>query len=455
MSTTLPRGELDAGDPGYEARDARVLSSANKARFFPFEPRGGFGPYLHRPDGGRWLDFSASWSVASLGYGDTTVADAVERELRRGGFAGIASAVIGPAVELAERLVEIVPTANPAKVWFGHSGSDANEIAARLARRATGRRRIVTFLGSFHGITDGSAALSGHKGPAQVAPADSSVKVPYPNAYRPRFRSDPLAEEGAILEYLEGDILTGISPADDTAAVFVEAIQSDGGDLCPSPLFLGGLERICRRHGILLVLDEVKVGLGRSGDWHAFQEAGVVPDLVVLGKAIGGGLPLSAIVGSGSVLDSAPTLAALTTSGNPFACAAGLAVLDAIERRGLVANAASVGAHLRSCLAELATRHPLIGDVRGRGLVLGVELVRDRSTKEPAPKEAAKVVYRAAELGLVLFYVGMQSNVLEITPPLILTPEQADEGVGILDRALADVEAGRVPDDVLEAYAGW
>ncbi len=452
----MPRDHApERGDGGYPARDARVLSAANKVRFFPFEPQGGTGSYLLGPGGRRWLDFSASWSVAGIGYGDTTVADSVERELRHGGFAGIASAVIGPAVELGERLVAIVPTVRPAKLWFGHSGSDANELAARLARRATGRRRIVSFLGSFHGATDGSAALSGHKGPAGYDPTIASVKVPYPDAYRLRFRSDALAEERAILEHLEDDILTSVSPADDTAAVFVEAIQSDGGDICPSPAFLSGLERICRRHGILLVLDEVKVGLGRSGDWFAFQESGVVPDLVVLGKAIGGGLPLSAVVGSASVLDAAPALGALTTSGNPFSCAAGLAVLTAIEQRGLVGNAASVGAYLKSRLAELAAAHPLIGDVRGRGLVIGVELVRDRATKAAAGREAALVAYRAAELGLVLFYVGMQSNVLEITPPLILTKEQADDGIEILDRSLKDVEAGQVPDSVLDAYSGW
>ena len=443
------------GGAGYEARDARVISAANKVRFFPLDPEGGSGPYLHGPNGRRWLDFSASWSVAGLGYGEPTIADAVARELRRGGFAGVASAVVGPAVELAERLVQVVPTAGPAKVWFGHSGSDANEIAARLVRSATGRSKIISFLGAFHGVMDGSAALSGHTSPARFAPPSANVKAPYPDAYRPRFRDDPLAEEQAILEFIESGILGSVSPADDTAAIFVEAMQSDGGDLVPSPAFLAGLADICRRHGILLVVDEVKVGLGRSGDWNAYEASAVVPDLVVLGKSLGGGLPLSAIVGRADVMDAGPGVGAITTCGNAFCCAAGIAVLDAIERRGLVANAADVGAYLKSRLAELAARHPLIGDVRGRGLLIGVELVRDRASKEAATRETALVAYRAAELGLVLFYVGMQSNVLEITPPLILTREQADEGVAILDRAVADVEAGRVAEEALSAYAGW
>jgi 4-aminobutyrate aminotransferase len=443
------------GGRALEARDAAAISLANTMRFFPFVPLGGYGAHLHGPDGRQWLDFSGSWSVANIGYGDPRVAEAVAQGLHRGGYAGVASAVIPSAVDLAERLIELVPSTRPAKVWFGHSGSDANEVAARLARRSTGRKRIISFIGGYHGATDGSAALSGHSGLVRIAPTEGSVKVPYPNAYRPRFGLDAVSEEQAILQYLEDDVLKAISPSEETAAILVEAIQSDSGDICPSAHFLVGLESICRRHGILLILDEVKVGMGRTGDWFAFQAAGVVPDLVVIGKAMGGGLPLSAIVGAAWVLDAAPTLAALTTSGNPFSCAAGLAVLDVMHEQGLVANAAQVGVHLRMLLDELATRHPMIGDVRGRGLVSGVELVRDRDTKEPASRDAALVSYRAAELGLVVFYVGMDSNVLEITPPLVLTRDEAELGVEILDQALSDVETGKVAPEVLDKYRGW
>jgi 4-aminobutyrate aminotransferase len=195
--------------------------------------------------------------------------------------------------------------------------------------------------------------------------------------------------------------------------------------------------------------------MGRTGRMFAFQHSGVTPDVVILGKSLGGGLPLSAVVARREILDVGPALALFTTTGNALGCAAGLATVEAIQQEGLVENARRVGAYLHEKLSALKADHPLVGDVRGLGLIRGVELVRSRESKEPASTEAAKVVYRAFELGLLVFYVGMFSNVLEITPPLILTETQADAGVAILDRALSDVEAGRVGDEVIARYAGW
>jgi len=215
------------------------------------------------------------------------------------------------------------------------------------------------------------------------------------------------------------------------------------------------LADVCRRHDIYLVVDDVKVGMGRTGEMFSFQHFDVTPDVVTLGKSLGGGLPLSAVVARQEILDVGPALALFTTAGNALSCAAGLATIQAIEQDGLVENARVVGIYLNDRLRDLMDRHPLVGDVRGLGMIQGVELVRDRETKEPAPSAAAKVVYRAFELGLLIFYVGMFSNVLEITPPLILTQAEADEGVAILDQAISDVEAGKVSDEVVAPYAGW
>ncbi len=435
-------------------RDRRLLSDAAKIRFFPFAPVGGSGSRLVDADGRSWLDFTAGWAVANTGYADPIVRTAVEAQLARGAYAGAVSAVIGPAVELAERLVSLAPVRGEAKVWFGHSGSDANEALARLVRRATGRPRILSFLGAYHGSTDGSAALSGHTAQARYAAGDAGTKVPYPDAYRPAFGADPSENETGVLRAIE-EALATTCPAAETAAILIEPIQSDGGILAPAQAFLRGIEAICRREGILLAIDEVKVGMGRTGDWLAHSESGVTPDLVVLGKALGGGLPLSAIVGPGEVLDAEPSIALFTTAGNPLSCAAGLAAIRSTEERGLMVNARHVGRRLAEGLRRLAGRHQSIGDVRGRGLALGVELVEDLVTREPAAATTAKVCFRAAELGLAVFFVGMRSNVLEITPPLCLTEAQADEGVEILDRALADVAAGRVPDEAVAAYGGW
>jgi len=259
----------------------------------------------------------------------------------------------------------------------------------------------------------------------------------------------------ALLEHLEGYLFKTIVPPDLVGGIIVEAVQADSGDIVPPRGFLAGVEAICRRHGIMLLLDEVKIGLGRTGKWWGFSHEDVAPDLVALGKALGGGLPLSAVVGRAEVLDAATANNMYTTAGNPVACAAALATLDVIEEEGLVARAAEIGGYLLKSLRQLQAVHPLIGDVRGLGCIVGVELVRDRTTRVPAPSETAKTVYRCYENGLLVFYSGLYSNVLEFTPPLTLSVAEVDEGVDKLDRSLADVEAGRVTDESLGKYQGW
>jgi len=244
-------------------------------------------------------------------------------------------------------------------------------------------------------------------------------------------------------------------PADEVAAIFIEPIQSDGGLLVPPPRFMAELTKLCRSHGILVVCDEVKVGLGRSGKLHCFEHDNFVPDIIALGKGLGGGLPLSAVVGPARILDFATSFSMQTLQGNPICTAAGHAVLDTIERDQLVENAATVGKRLMAGLGNLKQRHALIGDVRGRGLAIGTELVTSRESREPAAKQAAKVVYRAFQLGLVLYYVGMNSNVLEMTPPLTFSADEADDALSILDRAFDDVSAGNVADEVLDGFEGW
>jgi len=203
------------------------------------------------------------------------------------------------------------------------------------------------------------------------------------------------------------------------------------------------------------LIDEVKIGFGRSGHMFAFEHFGVVPDAVSLGKSMGGGMPISAVVGRRELLDVAPAINMYTMAGNPVACAAALANLDEIDRLGLVAQAGRTGGYLLNRLHDLRQRHALIGDVRGLGMMLGLETVRDRETKEPADREMAKIVMRAFDLGLVVFYGGIYSNVMEITPPLIMTEAEVDEGIAILDQAIGEVEAGEVSDAVLGEYAGW
>jgi 4-aminobutyrate aminotransferase len=275
--------------------------------------------------------------------------------------------------------------------------------------------------------------------------------LPYPYPYRP-FLNDSSGE--VILDLLEYHF-NHDCPPEEVAALFMEPIMSDGGLIVPPKGFFKKLEDMIRPHGILLVCDEVKVGLGRSGLLHCFLHEGITPDVVTLAKGLGGGLPLSAAVGPAEVMNVAQAFAMETTCGNPVSASAGLAVIHTIMGRSLGSRAAEVGALLQEGLENLARKHGLIGDVRGRGLVLGVELVKDRTTKEPAVMETAKVVYRAYELGVVLYYVGLASNVLELTPPLILTEEDADKALEVLDRAFGDVAQGVVSNSQIAGFQGW
>lgn len=435
--------------------DAHLIAEAIKLRFYPLTVKDGSGCRLRDVEGKEYLDFTAGWAVANTGYSNAHINQAVMEQLERTSFAGLSSVVHEPALRLAEKLIELVPGDFAKKVLFGLSGSDASETVGRLLPLATGKRRLVSFIGGFHGSTAASMAMSAHATQTQFIGGGHVTKVPYPNPYRCPFGDDVDDCTEKAIRFLEDYVFRTICPPDDVAGVIVEAVQSDGGDIVPPAGFLSMLQDVCHRHDILLVVDEVKVGMGRTGEMFAFQHFDVTPDIVILGKALGGGLPLSAVVGRQEILDVGTALALYTTAGNALSCAAGVATVEAIAQDALVENAYQVGAHLQDRLRGLQDRHPLVGDVRGLGLIQGVELVKDRSTKEPASTEAAKVVYRAFELGLLLFYVGMFSNVLEITPPLILTQAQADEGVAILDQALSDVEAGRVGDETIAPYAGW
>ena len=434
--------------------DARYLASVMKVRFFPLVIASADGCRITDASGVTRLDFTAGWAVANLGYSNQRVREAVAAQFAQTTFGTLTAMLNEPSVRLGERLAALVPGDFEKKVWYGLHGSDANDCLAKLVPLATGRRRMISFIGGYHGQTAGSAALSGHTAQAKAGGGGNVIKIPYPDPYRPVLGTDREPAE-AVLDYLENYILRTICPPEDTAGIIVEPVQSDGGDIVPPPHFLQGLERICRQHGIMLLIDEVKIGFGRSGRMFAFEHFGVVPDAVSMGKSLGGGMPISAVVGRRELLDVAPAINMYTMAGNPAACAAALAHLDEIERLDLIGRADRTGDYLLGRLRDLQQRHPLIGDVRGLGLMLGLETVRDRSTREPAGREMAKIVYRAFELGLVVFYGGIYSNVMEITPPLIMTETEVDEGIAILDQAIGEVDAGEVSDEILGDYAGW
>ena len=432
-------------------RDAAAIAGIQKLRFFPHSIVAGEGAWLIEEDGRRLLDLSATWGAASLGYAHPALRKALTAAIGKQAGASILSAVNQPAVQLAEELLAIVPGPMQRRVWLGHSGSDANEAALRAIIAASGRSRIISFVGAYHGGTAGSMSISGHSSQTGAPKLAGSLFLPYPNPFRPVF-NDPTGN--AVLDLLDYHLNTDC-PAEEVAAIFIEPIMSDGGLIVPPTGFLRAIEDRLRPHGALIVCDEVKVGLGRSGKWHCFQHEKITPDVVTFGKGLGGGIPLSAVVGPADILNVAQAFAMETTCGNPISASAGLAVLKTIRDDHLTDQAAEMGAWLLTSLQAMETRHPLIGDVRGRGLVIGIELIRDKNTLEPAPAETAKVVYRAYELGVVLYYVGLFSNVLELTPPLILNRQEAEESLQILEQAISDVEQGRVPDEKIRDFKGW
>lgn len=435
--------------PTLRERDAQVIAQIARLRFSPLSLIGGRANRLIEEGGRELLDLSASFGPAILGYSHPAITAAVEEACASMAGASLLAFPNEQAVALAEELLRITPGRGERRVWFGHSGSDANDCVMRLVQAATGRSRFISFIGSYHGNLSGSMSISGHTAMTHTLPRAGLLLLPYPEPYRATFGP------ADVLKLLDYQFATTCPPRQ-VAGIFIEPMMADGGIIVPPPGFLAAVQERCRPHGIQIIVDEVKVGLGRSGRLHCFEHEGLEPDFIVFGKGLGGGLPLSAVIGPQALMDHAPAFALQTTAGNPVAAAAGRAVLKTIASEGLCARAERIGTALSGALRSLAERQPMIGDVRGRGLAVGIELVRDRESREPVPvPTTAKVIYRAWQLGAVFFYVGLRGNVLELTPPLTLSEAEVDEGVAIIDRAMTDVGQGAVTDAEVRPFMMW
>jgi len=351
-------------DASLRERDGRVIADIARLRFSPLSLVGGRGNRLIEEGGRQLLDLSGSFGAATLGYSHPAIARAVAAAAASMAGASLLAFPNENAVALAEELLRLTPGGGERRVWFGHSGSDANDCAMRVVAAETGRARFISFIGSYHGNLTGSMSISGHTAMTHSLPRAGLLLLPYPNPYRPDFSAEQ------VLKLLDFHFST-TCPPEQVAAIFIEPLMADGGLIVPPSGFLASLQQRCRRHGIQVIVDEVKVGLARSGKLHCFQHEGLEPDLVVFGKGLGGGLPLSALIGPEQIMDHAPAFALQTTAGNPISTAAGRAVLQAIVDEGLVERANRIGAMLAAGLRALAVRHPMIGEVRGRGLALG------------------------------------------------------------------------------------
>lgn len=418
-----------------------MVAGVQKLRFFPLAVVGGHGSRLVEEGGRELLDLSASWTASSLGHGHPVIAQALARVAASPPGASILSATHPEAVGLAEELLGVVPGGGERRVHLGLTGSDVNDTALRAARRATGRPVVVAFEGGYHGgLGDGLAASGVHLA-AGTVPATADVRlVPFPHPFR-----DPgsMARSLAALD-------AALAPGD-VALVAVEAIQCDGGLVVPPDGFLAEVARRCRAAGVLLLCDEVKSGLGRTGTMSAFEHDGVLPDLVTVGKGLGGGLPAAALVGPADLLDEPAASSLLTTAGNPYSCAVARGVLAHVVDNDLPARAAAAGERLMAGLRTTLADVPGIGEVRGRGLLIGVDLVSDPDSRTGDPVRARRAAFRLWQLGAVAYYVG--GHVLELTPPLTLTDDEVDEAVELVARAVR--EAHLVDDEALAPWAGW
>lgn len=432
-------------------RDARLIGRSNKIRFFPLVADHARGSTIVDPDGRTYVDLTAGWAVANTGYSHPRVVQAIKEQAERLSFASYVTVTHPAAIDLAQKLLDVTPANGPRKVAFGLSGSDANEGVSKLLPIATKRPKVISFYGAMHGMSGSSAGLSGLPAVARFGSSPHVTRVPFPYPYRPTF-GDAASCGRDVVRYIEDYIFPNVSPPEMTGGILVEPIQSDAGVIVPPDDFLPSLRALCDKYEMCLIVDEVKVGVGRTGRMWCCELTQTVPDILIAAKAIASGLPLSATVAPPEILDAAIGAHVFTTAAAPIPCAAACATLDVIREERLAEHAAVLGAYLLERLRGMQQTHTLIGDVRGRGLIIGVELVRDRVSKQPAAMETAKLVLRCYQRGLLVHTVSAFANVVEITPPLVLTREEADHALDLFERALTDVEQNRVSDEAVAPY---
>ncbi|MGO9318721.1 MAG: acetyl ornithine aminotransferase family protein [Terracidiphilus sp.] len=432
--------------PGPKAKaaveaDDRLISPSY-TRSYPLVAKRGRGIRVEDVDGNEFLDFAAGIASVSTGHCHPEVVAAIQKQAAELLHISGTDFYCELMTDLADRLSAIAPMPGPHKFFYGNSGAEAIECALKLARYHTGRQNIIAFLGAFHGRTMGALSLTGSKPQqkrrfAPLVPGVTHVRFPY--AYRGC--SGGAQEEEAFslgcARYIEEKLFKTVLPPEEVAAIVLEPIQGEGGYVVAPDNFLRELRAICDRHGILLVVDEVQCGMGRTGKWWAIEHSGVEPDMVCMAKGIASGMPLGICMSRAEIMNWVPGSHASTFGGNPVSIAAAMATLDIIEREGM-ANAARVGALMLQRINSWKQTHASVGDVRGRGLMIGIELVKDNATREPATALRNRVETLAFERGLMV--LGCGETTLRICPPLIVSEQEATVALDILEEAIALAE---------------
>jgi len=420
-------------------RDAKFMSPSF-TRDYPLVAKSGRGAMVEDVDGNVFLDFAAGIAVCSTGHCHPKVVAAIQKQAAELIHMSGTDFYYENLPLLAERLVKTVPGNEDKKVFFTNSGTEAIEGAVKLARYATKRDKMIAFYGCFHGRTMGSLSLTASKSTQRKGFGSllgGVEHIPYPYAYRCALGHEPETCGEEILETLENQIFKRLFDPTEVAGIIIEPIQGEGGYVPAPKFFLQELQRICRQHGIMLITDEVQSGMGRTGKWWAFEHAGIEPDIITSAKGIASGMPLGAIIARSSVMDWKPGSHGTTFGGNPVCLAASLATMDLIEG-GLMENAQKMGKYIFERTADWTNKFKIVGDVRGKGLMVGVEFVRDQRTKERAADLRNAIVDRAFHKGLLV--LGAGENSLRLSPPLLIDQEQADFAVRTLEECIREAE---------------
>lgn len=440
----LPR--LSGSLPGPKAKKLVALDSKfispSYTRGYPLVAQTGRGAVIEDVDGNRFLDFAAGIAVIATGHCHPDVVAAIQKQAGELIHMSGTDFYYENMVELAEKLAEIAPGNGERRVYFGNSGTEAIEAAMKLARYYTKRDKFIAFYGCFHGRTMGSLSLTASKAVQRKGFGPllgGVVHMPYPDTYRALGQN---ADEctAQCLDFLENQIFHRLADPADVAAIFIEPIQGEGGYVAAPHAFLQKLQKICRQHGILLVADEVQCGMGRTGKWWASDHANIDPDIICVAKGIASGMPLGAMIARSSVMNWEPGAHASTFGGNPVCVAASLATIDLLEKK-YMENARKMGEFILAKIADWPEKYRIVGDVRGKGLMIGVEIVQDKKTKERAPALRNKIVDRAFLKGLLI--LGAGENTIRLAPPLVIDEEQAEYAVRALGECIAEVERAR------------
>lgn len=438
------------------SNDENVISKSSRASYFPLVMKKGKGALIEDMDGNQYIDMFSSSAVLNTGHAHPIIVQAIKDQIENYIHFSTDYMYALPQVKLAEKLVEITPGKFKKKVCFGLSGSDAVDGAIKLARSYTVRPKIISFTGSYHGSTYGAISVSAISlnMKRKIGPLLPEIfHLPYPNCFRCEFGQEVSSCKRECFKFFINAFETYIPP-EEVAGIIIEPIAGDLGFIEPPIDYMQNLYDFCKKHGILFMVDEIQQGFGRTGRWFSIEHFNIEPDILIMGKSIASGLPLSAIVARAEIIDSLEMPAHLfTVQGNSTCSVAAIATIEVIKKEKLIENANIIGDYIQKRFNSMKDKYSVIGDVRGRGLSIGVELLLDKETKEKDKVGTIKICYRCWQKGVVLIFLA--ENTLRVQPPLVISMEEAEKALDIIEETIEEYVNGEIDDEALEVVQGW